>query len=75
MSKKGIKCLFQSYGLKDNLMSAHAYNLFGLFWGLFFAVGIGQVSLAGAFAVYYWTMDKKNVPTFAVSVGLCRCIR
>lgn len=72
---EGIKCLFQSYGLKDNLFSAHAYNIFGLFWGLFFAVGVGQVSLAGAFSAYYWTHDKKNIPTFAVAIGLYRCMR
>lgn len=75
VTKEGIKCLFLTYGLKENIYSAHAYNLFGLFWGLFFAVGIGQVSLSGAFATYYWTLDKRRIPTFAVAVAFCRCMR
>ncbi|XP_035221732.1 choline transporter-like protein 2 isoform X2 [Stegodyphus dumicola] len=71
-----IKCMFRSYGLKDNIFTAHAYNLFGLFWGLFFAVGIGQVSLAGAFSTYYWTLDKsKGLPCGAAFTGFYYCIR
>ncbi|XP_054713879.1 choline transporter-like protein 2 [Uloborus diversus] len=72
---EGMKCLFQTYGLKDNLFSAHVYNTFGLFWGLFFSIGLGQVSLAGAFASYYWTQDKKNVSSFSWVVGFYRCMR
>ncbi|GIY40639.1 choline transporter-like protein 4 [Caerostris darwini] len=73
---EGIKCLFQTYGLKDNLFTSHFYNLFGLFWGLFFSVGIGQVALSGAFASYYWTKDKtRDIPTCAIGSGLYRCLR
>ncbi|GFU96686.1 choline transporter-like protein 4 [Trichonephila clavipes] len=73
---EGIKCLFHTYGLKNNLYSSQFYNLFGLFWGLFFCVGVGQVSLSGAFASYYWTRDKtKNIPTCAIGGGTYRCIR
>ncbi|GIY91908.1 choline transporter-like protein 4 [Caerostris extrusa] len=72
----GIKCLFQTYGLKDNLFTSQFYNLFGLFWGLFFSVGIGQVALSGAFASYYWTKDKtRDIPTCAIGSGLYRCMR
>lgn len=74
-TKEGVKCLFSTYGLRDNIYSAHAYNLFGLFWGLFFSVGVGQVSLAGAFAAYYWTLEKRNVPTFVVLTGFYRATR
>ena len=39
------------------------YNLFGLFWGVFFVVGMSQTILAGGYAGYYWTWDKKhNLP-------------
>nr|XP_021000008.1 choline transporter-like protein 4 [Parasteatoda tepidariorum] len=72
---EGIKCLFQSYGLRDNLFSAHVYNLFGLFWSQFFVIGLGQLSLAGAFASYYWTHNKKDVPFFAVGTSLGRTCR
>ncbi|GFR06390.1 choline transporter-like protein 4 [Trichonephila clavata] len=73
---EGIKCLFHTYGLKNNLYSSQFYNLFGLFWALFFCVGVGQVSLSGAFASYYWTRDKtKNIPICAIGGGTYRCIR
>ncbi len=37
---------------------------------------IGHVSLAGAFASYYWVFNKPNdVPYFAVIGGFYRCIR
>ncbi|GFS69730.1 choline transporter-like protein 4 [Nephila pilipes] len=72
----GIKCLFHTYGLKNNIYTSQFYNLFGLFWALFFIVGLGQVSLSGAFASYYWTRDKKkDIPSFAIGGGFYRCIR
>jgi Plasma-membrane choline transporter len=34
------------------------YHLFGFLWGLWFMSGISQISIAGAIASWYWTMDK-----------------
>ncbi|CAG2165822.1 unnamed protein product, partial [Oppiella nova] len=70
------KCIFIKYYEDNVIMAAQAYNLFGLLWGLFFVIGIGQVSLAGAFASYYWVFKKpKEVPFFAVFGGFYRCLR
>ncbi|XP_022247260.1 choline transporter-like protein 2 [Limulus polyphemus] len=68
-------CIFTKFEGDPNLFRAQIYNLFGLFWGMFFIVGVGQVSLAGAFASYYWTFKKSDVPSFAVGKGFWRCTR
>ncbi|XP_022248889.1 choline transporter-like protein 2 isoform X2 [Limulus polyphemus] len=74
--QNGVMCIFTSYDGDPNLFRAQIYNLFGLFWGMFFIVGVGQVSLAGAFASYYWSFNKpKDVPSFAVGLGFWRCTR
>ncbi|KAJ3272222.1 hypothetical protein HDV01_005876 [Terramyces sp. JEL0728] len=36
------------------------YHIFGFLWTLFFFSGINQVTIAGAIATWYWTMDKKK---------------
>ncbi|KAG1658418.1 Choline transporter-like protein 4 [Nymphon striatum] len=72
----GAKCQFLEYAGDPNLFRAQIYNLFGLFWGLFFIVGVGQLTLAGAFASYYWAFDKnKDIPTFAISASFYRTMR
>jgi hypothetical protein len=38
------------------------FHIFGCLWGWGFLTGINQVTLAGAVASYYWTMDKKHLP-------------
>ncbi|XP_054160614.1 choline transporter-like protein 5 [Oppia nitens] len=69
-------CVFIQYFESNVIFAAHLYNLFGLLWGLFFVIGVGQVSLAGAFASYYWVFKKpQGVPFFAVFGGLYRCFR
>ncbi|CAG2104384.1 unnamed protein product, partial [Medioppia subpectinata] len=70
------KCIFAKYYEDNVIFAAQVYNLFGLLWGLFFIVGVGQVSLAGAFASYYWVFKKpEGVPYFAVFGGFYRCLR
>jgi len=49
--------------------------LFMLFWVMNFIVALGQVTLAGAFASYYWTMDKSNLVSFPVAKSLWRALR
>ncbi|KAJ3321000.1 hypothetical protein HDV06_004659 [Boothiomyces sp. JEL0866] len=36
------------------------YHIFGFLWMLFFLSGINQVTVAGAIATWYWTMDKSK---------------
>ncbi|KAJ3275818.1 hypothetical protein HK104_003832 [Borealophlyctis nickersoniae] len=51
------------------------YHLAGFFWTWAFLIGIAQVTIAGAFATYYWTMDKRHVPSFPVVRSLGRTVR
>ena len=66
------QCVFHKYGprladswlqvrvtrLKKFLISFQVLNFFGLFWLLFFIEALEQMVMAGAFAGWYWTMDK-----------------
>ncbi|XP_071948312.1 choline transporter-like protein 2 [Antedon mediterranea] len=70
-----IFCEFQSYQLPEETNYFQAYNLFGLFWLMYFIIALCQVTLAGAFASWYWTFDKKDTPTFAVTASFWRAIR
>ena len=49
-------CCFTSH-----LFRMQVYHLFGWFWIMNFIIALGQCVLAGAFASYYWALDKKNV--------------
>ena len=52
------------------------FQLFMLFWVMNFIVALGQVTLAGAFASYYWAFNKPDdVPVFPVSSSLWRALR
>lgn len=52
------------------------YNIFMLFWMVNFAVALGQMTLAGAFASYYWAWDKsKDIPAFPLASSFWRCFR
>ena len=41
------------------LLGIQVYHLFGLFWIGNWILALGECVLAGAFATYYWTFDKK----------------
>ncbi|XP_071948310.1 choline transporter-like protein 2 isoform X2 [Antedon mediterranea] len=70
-----ITCEFQSYEVPDLALYFQAYNLFGLFWLMYFIIALCQVTLAGAFASWYWTFHKKDTPTLAVTASFWRAIR
>ena len=54
----------------------HAFQLFMLFWITNFVVALGQMTLSGAFASYYWAFRKpKDIPLFPVSASLRRSLR
>ena len=38
----------------STLLGMQVYNLFGLLWTSNYVLALGQCSLAGAFASYYW---------------------
>jgi len=70
------KCIFNAFTPSDLSNYLQIYNLFGLFWGLFFVSAFGEMVLAGAFASWYWALDKsRDVPTFALTASTARTTR
>ena len=54
----------------------HAYNIFAMFWSLFFLSAMGEMVLSGAFSSWYWTFDKsKNLPPAPLSTSMGRTMR
>ncbi|CAL4166186.1 unnamed protein product, partial [Meganyctiphanes norvegica] len=68
-------CQFFSYEVEPFIPRLHIYNVFALFWTLFFVDAFGEMVLAGAFASWYWTFNKSNTPTFAVTASVGRTLR
>ena len=57
------------------LLGVQIYHLFGLFWIGNFILALGEVTLAGAFASWYWAFKKpKDVPTFALIQAFGRAL-
>ena len=57
------------------LLGIQIYHLFGLFWIGNFFLALGEVTLAGAFASWYWAFRKpKDVPTFALIQSFGRAL-
>ncbi|XP_012657085.1 choline transporter-like protein 5 [Otolemur garnettii] len=76
----GALCNFVSYGgqtlYEQYIPTFHAYNLFVLLWLINFVIALGQCSLAGAFATYYWAMNKpKDIPPHPLFTAFGRAIR
>ncbi|KAI9341913.1 plasma-membrane choline transporter-domain-containing protein [Obelidium mucronatum] len=51
------------------------YHLFGFFWCYAFFQGFNQMTIAGSFATYYWTLDKSNMPKHPVRSSMWRTAR
>uniref|UniRef100_A0A671R825 Choline transporter-like protein n=1 Tax=Sinocyclocheilus anshuiensis TaxID=1608454 RepID=A0A671R825_9TELE len=74
------ECLFAFYGgetlYHKYLILFQFYNLFLFFWCANFVTALGQVTLAGAFASYYWAFKKPDdIPAFPVFNSLGRALR
>ncbi|OXB52518.1 UNVERIFIED_CONTAM: hypothetical protein H355_012821, partial [Colinus virginianus] len=74
------QCLFAFYGGESryhrSLTALQIFNLFMLFWLANFAIALGQVTLAGAFASYYWAFRKPHdMPAFPLFSSFGRALR
>ncbi|XP_029364156.1 choline transporter-like protein 2 isoform X5 [Echeneis naucrates] len=74
------ECLFAFYGgetvYHKYLIGLQFYNVFLFFWCANFVIGLGQMTLAGAFASYYWAFVKPDdMPAFPVFSSLGRSLR
>ncbi|KAL1005807.1 hypothetical protein UPYG_G00064220 [Umbra pygmaea] len=74
------QCLFAFYGgetyYHKYLILLQFYNVFLFFWCANFVTALGQVTLAGAFASYYWAFKKPDdIPNSPVFSSLGRALR
>lgn len=74
------ECLFAFYGgetvYHKYLIGLQFYNVFLFFWCANFVLALGQMTLAGAFASYYWAFVKPDdMPAFPVFSSLGRSLR
>lgn len=72
----GDFCGFVKYGGEKYIIPLEVFILFMFFWLMNFVVALGQMTLAGAFASYYWAVNKpKDIPTMPVLSSFYRAIR
>uniref|UniRef100_A0A8C5LQX5 Choline transporter-like protein n=1 Tax=Leptobrachium leishanense TaxID=445787 RepID=A0A8C5LQX5_9ANUR len=65
------RCLFAFYGGET-----YYHNAFMFLWLANFVIALGQVTLAGAFASYYWAFKKPDdMPAFPIFSSLGRALR
>ncbi|XP_069561013.1 choline transporter-like protein 2 isoform X1 [Brachyistius frenatus] len=74
------ECLFAFYGgetiYHKYLILFQFYNVFLFFWCANFVTAMGQVTLSGAFASYYWAFKKpEDIPAYPVFSSLGRALR
>ncbi|NXK86406.1 CTL2 protein, partial [Formicarius rufipectus] len=74
------QCLFAFYGgetaYHKYLIVLQFFNLFMFFWLANFVLALGQVTLAGAFASYYWAFKKPDdMPAFPLFSAFGRALR
>uniref|UniRef100_A0A4W5N6F3 Choline transporter-like protein n=1 Tax=Hucho hucho TaxID=62062 RepID=A0A4W5N6F3_9TELE len=74
------RCIFIKYNneglLQRNLFNLQIYNVVAFLWCINFVIALGQCSLAGAFASYYWALNKpSDIPTFPLSQAFIRTLR
>ncbi|VDI74941.1 solute carrier family 44 (choline transporter-like protein), member 2/4/5 [Mytilus galloprovincialis] len=72
----GEFCGFVKYGGDQYIIPLEIFLLFMFFWLMNFIIALGQMTLAGAFASYYWAVNKpKDIPTMPVLSSFYRSIR
>ncbi|XP_028908931.1 choline transporter-like protein 2 isoform X4 [Ornithorhynchus anatinus] len=77
---RDARCQFAFYGGETSyhrlLLGLQLYNAFMFFWLANFALALGQVTLAGAFASYYWALRKPDdLPAFPLFSAFGRALR
>ncbi len=76
----GSQCMFAFYGGESvyhrYILVLHLCNLFMFLWLVNFTIALGQCTLAGAFASYYWALKKPNdIPACPLYSSFSRAIR
>ncbi|XP_060069733.1 choline transporter-like protein 2 [Ylistrum balloti] len=69
-------CTFLKNAEENFVIYGQVFSLFMFFWLMNFVVAVGQMTLAGAFASYYWAFEKpRDIPTFPLAAAIWRCFR
>ncbi|KAK5854984.1 hypothetical protein PBY51_005128 [Eleginops maclovinus] len=73
-------CIFIKYNdegvFQRNLFNLQIYNAVAFLWCVNFVIALGQCTLAGAFASYYWAFNKPgDIPTFPLAASFIRSLR
>ncbi|MEQ2235966.1 hypothetical protein ILYODFUR_007651 [Ilyodon furcidens] len=73
-------CIFINYNeeglFQKNMFNLQIYNAVAFLWCVNFVIALGQCTLAGAFASYYWAYTKPNdIPMFPVCASFIRALR
>ncbi|KAM8883156.1 choline transporter-like protein 4 [Synchiropus picturatus] len=73
-------CIFVNYNeeglFQRNLFNLQIYNAVAFLWCVNFVIALGQCTLAGAFASYYWAFTKPDdIPMFPLSASFIRTLR
>lgn len=76
----GSQCMFAFYGGESvyhrYILVLHMCNLFMFLWLVNFTIALGQCTLAGAFASYYWALKKPNdIPACPLYSSFSKAIR
>nr|KAF6508113.1 solute carrier family 44 member 5 [Rousettus aegyptiacus] len=76
----GAQCIFSFYGGKtlyhQYINTFQMFNLFVFLWLINFVIALGQCTLAGAFASYYWALKKPDdIPPYPLFSAFGRAIR
>ncbi|XP_055780461.1 choline transporter-like protein 4 [Salvelinus fontinalis] len=75
-----VRCIFFKYddtGLfQQNLVYLQVFNVFAFLWCVNFVIALGQCTLAGTFASYYWAFSKPaEISPFALSQCFIRTLQ
>ncbi|XP_037914056.1 choline transporter-like 2 isoform X4 [Hermetia illucens] len=68
-------CYFEKISNPNIIGYMQAYNVVAFFWVIFFISAFGEMVLAGAFATWYWTFHKSDVPFFTLTKSVGRTTR
>lgn len=75
-STAGQVCDFVKYGGEQYIIPVLVFMLFMFLWVMNFIVALGQMTLAGSFASYYWAFEKpKDIPAFPLTAAFYRSLR
>ncbi|XP_034561496.1 choline transporter-like protein 4 [Notolabrus celidotus] len=73
-------CIFIKYNneglFQRNLFNLQIFNAIAFLWCVNFVIALGQCTLAGAFASYYWAFNKPgDIPMCPLSASFLRALR